>query len=193
MLARELTQCLLSGRACGPPLGVALLFLLTFLVLGGAFWAFRVRRDDRAQALRRALLDAGIAVCVLFLLISTLAPVPTDSSSSVNVIPFAQLSNSLGHGGTDLRNALFDVIANFAVFVPLGFLVGLRFGVPSLPAWAGAIVALVIAIELLQALALGRSGDVTDVITNAGGGITGFVTGRLLRGRTATVHAGGPA
>lgn len=68
-----------------------------------------------------------------------------------------------------------EPLANVALFVPIGLLVGVASRMPALGAAAGA--ALTVAIELVQALApwLGRSCAIDDAIANAVGGALGAV------------------
>lgn len=68
-----------------------------------------------------------------------------------------------------------EPLANVALFVPVGLLVGIASRRPALGALAGAV--LTVAIELVQALApeLGRSCAIDDAIANAVGGALGAV------------------
>lgn len=68
-----------------------------------------------------------------------------------------------------------EPLANVALFVPIGLLVGIASRRPALGALAGAV--LTVAIELVQALApaLGRSCAVDDAIANAVGAALGAV------------------
>lgn len=183
MFVHDLTECMLTGRACGPVLGFAAVLLIVFVVVGIGLSVWRSRREA-TDSVRRSLLDAGIFVSILFLLVGTLTPSAPGPTNSLNLVPFNYLARSFSLGGVDLRNALFDIVANVAVFVPLGLLVGLRFSRPTILEWMVEIACLMIAVEVAQAYALGRSGDVTDVITNTAGAVTGLAVGRFVRRRT---------
>jgi len=182
MFVGDLTRCMLTGHACGPVIGFFGVLALVFIVVGVGLAVWRSRRGE-AQSVWRSLLDAAIVVSILFLLVGTLTPSAPASTDSLNLVPFSFLSNALRLGGVDLRNALFDVVANVAVFVPLGLLVGVRFERPTVLEWLIEIASLMIAIEVAQAYLLRRSGDITDVITNTGGAVIGLAIGRALRRR----------
>src|SRR5438477_16480 len=119
MLAADLTGCMLTGRACGPVLGFAAVLGIAFLIVAAVLSVWRSRRDETGS-IRRSLLDAGILVSVLFLLVGTLTPSSPEPTNSLNLVPFNYLARSLSLGGIDLRNAVFDVVANVGVFLPLG-------------------------------------------------------------------------
>ncbi len=74
-----------------------------------------------------------------------------------------------------------EPLANVALFVPIGLLVGLASRRPVLGALAG--VALTVAIELVQALvpAIGRSCAMDDAIANALGATLGAVLAGVVR------------
>lgn len=191
MLVRNLVDCMLTGHPCRPVLGFAGVLATVFMVLTVGLSIWRSRRGE-SGAVWRSLLDAGIVTWTLFLLVGTLTPLSAESDS-LNLVPFNYLARSLSLCGVDLRNALFDVVANVAVFVPLGLLVGLRFARPPILVWLIEIACLMIAIEVTQAYALRRSGDITDVITNTAGAVIGLGIGRALRGRYERPRRGAPA
>ena len=188
MFVHDLTGCMLTGRACGPVavFAAALLIVFVLVVLG---LSVRRTRLGEIRSVERSLLDAGIVVSILFLLVGTLTPSAPTSTDSLNLVPFNYLARSVSLGGVDFRNALFDVVANAAVFVPLGVLVGFRFARPSTLEWLVEIACLMVAIEVAQAYALRRSGDITDVITNTVGAVLGLVVGRALRSYVARARA----
>ncbi|HET7182925.1 MAG TPA: VanZ family protein, partial [Candidatus Limnocylindrales bacterium] len=144
--------------------------------------AWRSARSERG-AVAYSLLDAGIVMWVVFLLVGTMSPSAPTSTDTLNLVPFNYFLRGLDLGGVDLRNSMFDVVANVAVFVPLGLLIGFRFERPALLEWTVGIACLMIAIEVAQAYVLRRSGDITDVITNTIGAGLGLALGRALRRR----------
>ncbi len=92
----------------------------------------------------------------------------------IKLVPFVA---SAGAGA----NAPFEVLANFAIFVPFGLYLGLV--APSWPWWkaAGAAAGLSLALEVAQyALAVGKS-DITDVLVNTAGALAGFGVVALAR------------
>jgi glycopeptide antibiotics resistance protein len=185
MIVHALTGCMLTGRGCGPVAWFALLLVAVFVIVGVGLAAWRTARSERG-AVTRSLLDAALVMWIAFLLVGTMSPAAPTSTDILNLVPFNYFVRSLELGGIDLRNALFDIVANVAVFVPLGLLVGWRFERPALLEWTVEIACLMIAIEVAQAYVLRRSGDVTDVITNTVGAVVGLVVGRAIarwRGR----------
>lgn len=102
----------------------------------------------------------------------------------IKLVPFAP---SAGAGAS----SPFEVVANVVLFVPFGLYIGLL--APSWPWWkvAGAVAGASLVLEVAQyGLALGSS-DVTDVLVNTAGGLTGIgllaLARRRLRARTTTV------
>jgi glycopeptide antibiotics resistance protein len=77
--------------------------------------------------------------------------------------------------------ALMDMATNFLLFIPLGFLMAVRLPRSAAETWWLALLVLIITIELAQALVLSRSGDITDVILNWAGAMTGSSLGRGLQ------------
>lgn len=73
----------------------------------------------------------------------------------------------------------FEMLANIALFVPLGFLLPIAF--KRLRWWQTDLICLgaTCLVELVQPL-FGRSGDLDDVITNALGGVIGCALAKLL-------------
>lgn len=159
-------------------------------------WALLVaRRRDRGLTLRRTIREAGADVLLALSLFAILAlTVLPEAGTAVpatrrSLVPFEDLARSLGPGmpayATDL--AVGNLVANLLLFLPFGFALGLRF--PTAPWWRGllAIVLLSASVELVQLVAdLGRSADITDVLTNTLGGLVGLL---LARGSVALVRA----
>jgi glycopeptide antibiotics resistance protein len=102
----------------------------------------------------------------------------------VKLIPFAP---GAGFGAS----APLEVVANLVLFAPFGLYLGLV--APSWP-WAkimGAIAGASAALEVAQYVLAVGSSDITDVIVNTAGGLTGFgllvLVRRRLRERTMVV------
>ena len=97
-------------------------------------------------------------------------------SRSLNLVPFHGLE----------RIGWSEAVSNLVTFVPLGLLLGMTF--PSVACWRLLLVAVAFsaAIETLQyVLAIGAS-DVTDVVMNSLGALTGLLGYRLVgRGERA--------
>ena len=97
----------------------------------------------------------------------------------IKLIPFAA---SAGAGAS----SPWEVLANIALFVPFGLYLGLL-----APAWrwwkaASVFAAASLALEITQHLISTGSFDITDVITNAAGGLLGFGLLALARRRLGT-------
>ncbi len=117
---------------------------------------------------------------------------PLGSEHSLNLIPFATISNYVfSPSAVVKRFAVVNVIGNIVAFVPLGAflpLVGRRTGI-----WANLLVVACasVAVEIVQGVfGLGAS-DVDDVLLNTLGGLIGIlfftVLRRLLRRRDRVV------
>jgi glycopeptide antibiotics resistance protein len=164
-------------------------------------WALLViRRRDRGLTMRRTIREAGadvlLALSLFAILALTILPgtQPSGPASGHSVVPFEDLVRSLRPGmpayATDL--AVGNLAANLLLFLPFGFALGLRF--PTASWWRPlvAIVALSVGVELVQLLAgMGRSADVTDVLTNTVGGLLGWAAARLVVGLARSRRARG--
>lgn len=184
-MLRDFAQCLVSGAtrgACPQYIGSALFAAVFALIIASLLWAWRVRHgDSRRPALWYSALEAAIVVSLGGIAVLTLDPYATGGSGPVNLIPFLPLIESVPLGEFYVGLALFDVLGNVALFVPLGLLVAVRFASLGVTRWAATVVVFAAGIESTQALVLNRSGDITDVITNAAGGVFGFLIGRFLQ------------
>lgn len=74
----------------------------------------------------------------------------------------------------------FEIRANIALFVPLGFLLPVAF--KKLKWWTVDLICLgtTCAVELIQPF-FGRAGDIDDIITNALGGVIGCALAKILQ------------
>ncbi|HET7183011.1 MAG TPA: VanZ family protein [Candidatus Limnocylindrales bacterium] len=167
---------------------MAIVVAVVFLVMTGALWKSRKAALPNSIALQRSALDSALVITAAVLAIIVFAPVESDTHE-FNVLPFRDLVDAFGEGGFRLRDALFEVIANFAVFVPLGILVAMRFDRLRVTTWLARIFAVVLVSEILQSVVVGRSGDLTDVITDVAGAFAGFAVTRLVLRRLALGRA----
>jgi glycopeptide antibiotics resistance protein len=129
------------------------------------------------KAFPRALLAVYTAVLlwlILFKFSVHIAAVLHDDLRSINLVPFSDASGSSG-----------EMIDNVLVFIPFGVLLG--FNCKQLDLWRKLLVVLAFSLtaEVLQYIfAIGVS-DITDVITNAVGGLVGLLAygfgSRLIR------------
>ena len=100
-----------------------------------------------------------------------------------SLIPFEDLLRSLGPGmpadAVDL--AVGNLLANLLLFLPFGVALGLRF--PDVAAWRLVLLcaALSVGVETAQLMwSMGRSADVTDVLTNSLGGLLGLLLAHAI-------------
>ena len=157
------------------PLGLIAVTLATALI---GMWRWR-RRSELFDAFATALLDVTLAASIVSVLILTVPPsIPTPRT--LNLVPF----NELIRTSAGLREtALAQMLANVALFAPLGVLSPLRWRrIDSYPAVVAFAVAFSVAIEVTQfALGGGRQTSITDVILNTTGAVLGYSVLRLAR------------
>ncbi len=144
-------------------------------------------RDDapHATALMRIGMVVVWAVFVLylgFLLKMLLFSRPLGSEHSLNLIPFASISDYVFRGSAVVqRFAAVNVIGNIVAFVPLGAylpLVRRKTGI-----WTNllVVVSVSVTVEIIQGVfGLGVS-DIDDVMLNTLGGLIGILFLTLLR------------
>lgn len=162
--------------------GLILVVLIAATLLAMPVVAWRVRSGQRlVPAVWNTGLEAALLASFAGLLALTLGGYGTDGRGPVNLIPFQSLSDSFALGDFYVGVALYDLVLNFLLYLPLGLFAALRFHHLSLSAWVVVVVALSAAIEITQGLVLNRSADVTDVLTNALGGTFGFVLARVTQ------------
>lgn len=165
-------------------------------------WALLVvRRHDRGGTVRRTIREAGadvlLALSVLTILAVTILPGIEASGPATgrSLVPFEDLLRSLGPDmpAYALDLAIGNLLANLLLFVPFGIALGLRF--PTVP--RGRLVLVCLALSLLvegiQLLwSVGRSADVTDLLTNTAGGFLGLLAAQAIVGvvrRRRSAHA----
>lgn len=147
------------------------------------------RRSRGPQGAAFHLAKFALIGCLLSLLYLTILCFWPDISFTpeyhfLNLQPFAWLTEGYAMG---LSKTLFQVSANIAMFIPLGFLLPVAAGpMRSLPKTALTVLAVTVSIETIQYF-IGRSADIDDVIMNFLGGILGYglfiLCRRLLGGR----------
>ncbi|MET0735526.1 MAG: VanZ family protein [Microbacterium sp.] len=146
----------------------------------------RENRSERRWRVLLVMLFAAYLVLLVWLVVWKLH-VPFIGDDTVRAIKLVPFVRDGGAGSSAPR----EVLGNFVLFIPFGLYLGLL--APSCPWWkAGAIVAATsLALEVSQyVLAVGKS-DVTDVLVNTAGGLTGLamlaLTRRVLHSHTGRV------
>jgi glycopeptide antibiotics resistance protein len=156
----------------------------------------RARRRPPADARVSMVLDVAMALAVLGVATVTLLPVDpyhTGLGWGVQLRPLASIIEVVTRS-VDASVMVRIVVLNIVLFIPLGFVLGLRTG-----RWITAVgiaFAVSVAVETLQALLpLGRTANVDDVILNTLGGAVGagvaLMVLRALRGRERAVPLAG--
>jgi glycopeptide antibiotics resistance protein len=178
-------------------------FAAVIAVPASVLWILLViRRRDRGLTLRRTIREAGadvlLALSLFAILALTVLPEwnPGVPASGRSVVPFEDLLRSLRPDmpsyAVDL--AVGNIVANVLLFLPFGFALGLRF--PTTPIWRlmGICALLSVSVELVQLVGhLGRSADVTDVLTNVTGGVIGMAIARAVVRVARRARRSGPS
>jgi glycopeptide antibiotics resistance protein len=140
-----------------------------------------------SQRQREIVLDGLIAMSVLGILLVTLWPNHGEGWTRVHLLPLSGFweNHPYRSGSTALEIAA--AVANFLLFIPLGFLVGIRWR--FFDRW-GAVLALGIgfslAIEATQFLLGGHDSSVDDVLLNSLGAVCGHALSKAFVERDAT-------
>jgi len=148
-------------------------------------WALLVAgRRDRGLTMQRTIREAGadvlLALSLLAILSLTLLPGIESSGPATgrSLVPFEDLLRSLQPDMPSyaLDLAIGNLVANLLLFLPFGVALGLRFPLVSRGRLVLVCLGLSLAIEGTQLVwSVGRSADVTDVITNTTGGFVGLL------------------
>jgi glycopeptide antibiotics resistance protein len=127
------------------------------------------------------LLDGLIALSILGILVITLWPSSGLGGTRVNLLPLSDFWAEDPYQGS-LMPGILAAIANFLLFMPLGFLVGIRW--PSFDRWSAVLalgIGLSLGIETLQFRLGGHDSSFDDVFLNALGAVCGHALLRTLR------------
>jgi VanZ family protein len=127
------------------------------------------------------LLDGLIALAALGILVITLSPPSGLGGTRVHLLPLSDFWAEDPYR-TSLMPGILAAIANFLLFMPLGFLVGIRW--PSFDRWSAVLalgIGLSLGIETLQFRLGGHDSSFDDVFLNALGAVCGHALLRTLR------------
>jgi VanZ family protein len=152
----------------------ALLALLAAVAAaGGVLLLFRLASHRASEALEATVRDAAVLAALAVILAATLLTPLGSGPPIVRLVPFENLNDAL-RGDGSVRQALAQIVANMALFVPLGMSLQWRFW-PFGALHAGGVGTLLsVTIELLQGITGGgRWVETTDVITNTLGAMLG--------------------
>lgn len=96
---------------------------------------------------------------------------------SITLIPFYILSNN----GVEMNEFLIEVVGNLLAFIPFGILVALADRKINLPRATLYSAGLSLTFEAVQYIIAFGSSDITDIIINTLGGVTGYFVYTLIR------------
>jgi VanZ family protein len=170
------------------PWGAQLLIL--FGVLLGAFvvGAFSLVRHGWTTPphtrLPYPLLDGLIGLAILGILLITLWPSSGLGGTRIHILPLSGFWEEDPYR-TSLVSGIIGAIANFLLFIPLGFLVGIRWR--AFDKWSTVLalgIGLSLGIETLQFGLGGHDSSFDDVFLNALGAVCGHALMRLLYHRS---------
>jgi VanZ family protein len=174
--------------------------LILFGVLLGAFVVGTLSHVRRGWTtpphtrLSYPLLDGLIALAVLGILMITLWPSSGLGGTRIHLLPLSDFW-AHDHYRTSLMPGIIAAIANFLLFIPLGFLVGIRWR--SFDRWSTVValgIGVSLSIETLQFALGGHDSSFDDVFLNALGAVCGRALMRLLsrRSRQGREASGSP-
>jgi hypothetical protein len=159
-------------------LGLIPVLLAAAVVSGVLLTRHRVRAGGGFHAaLRASILDVASALMLAVVLIFVFVP-SDEVSRRLELIPFADLWRS-SPGVLPRMEAVVEILGNLALFIPLGFLLGLRRPSASIVRVVVLFATFSSVIEIGQfALAVGRTTSVGDVLANTAGGVGGWLLWR---------------
>ena len=144
---------------------VLTIFLVTMISL--RFFYYRHNREK--MYLYKELFNV-LSIIYIFLLFQLLTKVELNTSSGVNLVPFAEIIRY------EFGSKLFyyNVIGNIILFMPFGYCIADY--VKSKNIFPALIISAIVSttVEVIQ-LKIGRSFDIDDIILNVLGGIIGYL------------------
>jgi glycopeptide antibiotics resistance protein len=139
---------------------------------------------------------AVFVLYIAFLLKLLLFSRVPGSTRSLNLVPFASISDYLFNGSAPVKRfAIGNVLGNVVAFVPLGAVLPLLRRKTGLWTNLGIVVCASVTVEILQGILGVGASDIDDVILNTLGGLVGILFFTLLCallrswGRVITVMA----
>lgn len=100
----------------------------------------------------------------------------------IQLIPLETIRPTIKLISSDIGGpAMFNLIANTILFIPMGLLIPLLLSKPNFIKILGTSLGLTLGIELLQFITLLGVADVDDVLVNTLGAITGYILYIILK------------
>jgi glycopeptide antibiotics resistance protein len=164
-----------------------LILLVTILgasVVGGASYLRHRWTRPPDTRLPYPLLDGLMALSVLGILVVTLSPSSGRGGTRIHLLPLSSFWEEDPYG-TSLVSGIIGATANLLLFIPLGFLVGIRWR--SFDKWSAVLalgIGISLSIETLQFGLGGHDSSFDDVLMNALGATFGHVLMRISRRRS---------
>lgn len=152
----------------------AIVIIVLWVIIKGTIIIYRKKKLD----LKQEIINLLFLVSVLWIIEMTIFPIeigiPHKYGPSNNFVPFSSIKDLLSHSYfmVPLRN----IAGNIILFVPLGFILALKFSKLNSVLRVGLVGLLSsTCIELVQLLLPIRAIDVDDIILNTLGSIIGFL------------------
>ncbi len=166
------------------PLSVFATIAITVLFVAVPLTVWRAREVSLPRALRRTGKDVALAISLALIAALTIAPIrEARPSPPVNLLPFRDIWLAT-QGQIAMSQALVELGANVILFVPFGMSLAWRRPETRLGGIFLAAVVLSGCVEAFQAVSqLGRQADVTDLLANVAGAVTGALLVRRIAGR----------
>ncbi|MBT2636722.1 VanZ family protein [Bacillus sp. ISL-39] len=158
----------------------AIVIIVLWFIIKGIAVIYRKKKME----LKQEVINLFFLLSVLWIIGMTIFPIeigiPNRYGPSNNFVPFSSIKDLLSHSYfmVPLRN----IAGNIILFVPLGFMIALKFKKLNSVLSVGLVGLLSSAcIELVQLLLPIRAIDVDDIILNTLGSIIGFLVLKTLK------------
>jgi glycopeptide antibiotics resistance protein len=170
---------------------ISLPVLLGTIVIGAVSYVRHGWQTPAGTRLPYPILDGLIAVSVLGILVVTLWPSSGRGGTRVHLLPLSDFWEQDPYRGSFVPAAI-AAIANVFLFIPVGFLVGIRW--PLLDRWSVVLAlaaTLSLAIEVVQFSLGGHDSSFDDVFLNTLGAVSGHGLMRVQSHRNRQRRAAG--
>nr|WP_243864245.1 VanZ family protein [Alkalibacillus almallahensis] len=159
----------------------ALVIIFLWIIIKGINVIYRKKKFD----IKQEIINLFYLMSVLWIIGITIFPIEIGISHrygpSNNFVPFSSIQDLLSH--TYYMVPLKNIVGNILLFVPLGFMLSLKFSKLNSVTRVGVAGLLISSlIELVQLLLPIRAFDVDDIILNTLGSIFGFFVLKTFKG-----------